>query len=58
MHQNHNAKKKKKNTLAAKQMLKYLLVNLKVCSLSSLLKADTTSGLAWDAGIFPTKQPN
>lgn len=56
MYQNHNAKET--HTLAAKQMLKYLSVNLIVCSLSSLLKADTTSGLAWDAGIFPTKQPN
>jgi hypothetical protein len=38
--------KKNKHTLAAQQMLKYLSVNLTVCSLSSLLKADTTSGLA------------
>jgi hypothetical protein len=56
MHQTHKAKET--HTLAAKQILKYLLANFIVCSLSSLLNADTTSGLAWDAGIFPTKQPN
>lgn len=43
-------------TLAARQMLKYLSKSFTVCSLSAFRKADTTAGLACDAGNFPTVQ--
>lgn len=43
-------------TLAARQMLKYLSKSFMICSLSTFRKADTTAGLACDAGNFPTAQ--